>query len=98
MVIMQVSRQSVVDTLRQMGLDLAAEEALKQLPDPVDLDQVNMLCDRLAISRGELISRMGGSPLQSGGGCLHGKHPAWIPASRYRIGGPAARTAAGRPG
>jgi hypothetical protein len=68
----------VVATLRRMGLDQAAEEALKQLPDPVDLDQVNMLCDRLAISRGELISRMGGSPLRPGTVPPGGRHPARV--------------------
>jgi hypothetical protein len=56
------SRQRVVDMLRQMGLSQAADEASRTLPDPVDLDRIDEFCERAGISRGEFISRMGGSP------------------------------------
>jgi hypothetical protein len=59
---MQVTRQRVADTLRKMGMPEAADEALRVLPDPVDLSQVEEFCERHGLSRDELISRMGGSP------------------------------------
>jgi hypothetical protein len=59
---MQVTRQHVVDTLRRMGLTQAADEALRVLPDPVDLDEAEVFCERHGIFRDDLISRMGGSP------------------------------------
>jgi hypothetical protein len=59
---MQHSRQYVVDRLRRMGFPQAADEASRVLPDPVDLEQAHDFCDRLGISRDELINRLGGSP------------------------------------
>ena len=59
---MQVSRQNVVDTLREWGFTQVAEEASRLLPDPVDLEQAYEFSERHNISRDELISRMGGSP------------------------------------
>jgi hypothetical protein len=59
---MEVPRQAVADTLRKMGLTEEADEALRTLPDPVDLDQLSGFCNRLGIYRDDLVSRMGGSP------------------------------------
>jgi hypothetical protein len=59
---MEVSRQSVVDTLRRLGYVQQADEALKVLPDPVDYEQVREFGEQHGISRDELIDRMGGSP------------------------------------
>jgi hypothetical protein len=58
----QVSRQEVVDVLRRLGRTQAADEASRELPDPVDLQQLETLAMRCGISRDDLISQMGGSP------------------------------------
>jgi hypothetical protein len=59
---MQYSRQYVVDSLRRLGYSQLADEALRELPDPVDLDELQAWSMRYGLSRDELISRMGGSP------------------------------------
>ena len=59
---MQVSRQLVIDTLRRDGFPQVADEALRDLPDPVDLEQVYEFGARHGLSRDELMDRMGGSP------------------------------------
>jgi hypothetical protein len=59
---MAYSRQWVVDTLRRNGYLQEADEALRVLPDEVDVKQLQEFGDRHGISRDELISRMGGSP------------------------------------
>ena len=62
MVTVKVSRQQVVDMLRRAGLPEVAEDALRDLPDPVDLDRAVALGAEHGITRDDLISRMGGSP------------------------------------
>jgi hypothetical protein len=59
---MGYSRQWLVDTLRRLGYESAADDALQVLPDQIDLEQLQEFGDRHGISRGELIDRMGGSP------------------------------------
>ena len=59
---MAMSRQWVVDTLRRMGYPQEADEAARDLPDPVEVEQLREFGDRHGISRDEIISRMGGSP------------------------------------
>ncbi len=59
---MPLTRQDVVDILRKTGFSAAADEALRELPDPVDLDQAATWGAKYGITRDELISRMGGSP------------------------------------
>jgi hypothetical protein len=59
---MAQSRQWVVDTLRRMGYAQEADQAARELPDPVDLEELRAFGDRHGISRDELNSRMGGSP------------------------------------
>jgi hypothetical protein len=61
-VIVELSRQHVVDMLRKAGLPEMADEALRDLPDPVDRDQAAAWGVKAGINLGELISRMGGSP------------------------------------
>jgi hypothetical protein len=58
----QVSRQYVVDRLRQMGMSQAADEAARVLPDPVDLGQMAAFCEEHGLSREQFVDRMGGSP------------------------------------
>jgi hypothetical protein len=59
---MAFSRQWVVDNLRRLGYQQEADEALQDLPEEVDLRQLEEFGDQHGISRDELISRMGGSP------------------------------------
>ena len=59
---MEVSRQWVTDTLRRLGYAQQADEALNELPDPVDYEQVLRFGEQHGVSRDELIDRMGGSP------------------------------------
>ena len=59
---MAYSRQWVVDTLRRLGYRQEADEALRVLPEEVDLEQLEDFGDRYGISRDELVNRMGGSP------------------------------------
>ena len=59
---MQLTRQHVVDVLRKAGLPQMADEALRDLPDPVDSEQVAAWAMPYGVSMDELTSRMGGSP------------------------------------
>jgi hypothetical protein len=59
---MGYTRQWMVATLRQLGYQKAADEALREMPDEFDLAQLQAFGDRHGINRDELISRMGGSP------------------------------------
>jgi len=58
----EVSRQSVVDMLRRIGFEPAAEAAARELPDPVTYEQAAEFGERHGIFRDDLISSMGGSP------------------------------------
>jgi len=59
---MKLSRQYVVDELYRMGYAEQADEALRVLPDPVDVQQLQTWAIQHGISMDEPISRMGGSP------------------------------------
>ncbi len=59
---MQLTRQNVVDMLRRAGLPEMAEDALHNLPDPVDSEQVAAWAVPYGINMDEITSRMGGSP------------------------------------
>ncbi len=56
------NRQHVVDMLRRMGLSEQAEEAMRELPEQFDLQELQKWSARHGITRDDLISRMGGSP------------------------------------
>jgi hypothetical protein len=60
-VAVQLTRQHVIDVLRKAGLPEMADEALRDLPDPVDSEQVAVWAVPYGINMDELISRMGGS-------------------------------------
>jgi len=55
-------KQWFVGTLRRLGYTEAAEEAERELPDPVSTDELIKFADRFNISRDEVMSQMGGSP------------------------------------
>jgi hypothetical protein len=59
---MSQDRQWLVDTLRHLGYTEAADEAARELPDPVSMEELKKFTDRYNISRDEVISQMGGSP------------------------------------
>jgi hypothetical protein len=59
---MAYSRQWLADTLRRLGYQQEADEALRVLPEEVDFQQLEEFADRHGISRDEVVSRMGGSP------------------------------------
>jgi hypothetical protein len=59
---MQYSRDHFAYTLRRTGFPEAADDALRVLPDPVDVDQIGAFLRPYGITMDELISRMGGSP------------------------------------
>jgi hypothetical protein len=61
-VAVQLTRQHVVDVLRTAGLPEMADEAVRDLPDLVDSEQVAAWAVPYRINMGELVSRMGGSP------------------------------------
>jgi hypothetical protein len=58
----QYSRQDAVDLLNRLGYRELADEALRELPDPVDAQQLDAWCTQHGLSLDEAISRMGGSP------------------------------------
>jgi hypothetical protein len=59
---MAYSRQWVVDTLRHLGFTQAAEDALRELPEEIDIEQLLEFGDRHGIGGDTLTDRMGGSP------------------------------------
>jgi hypothetical protein len=61
-VTVQLTRKHVVDVLRQAGLPEMAEDAMRDLPDPVDSERVEAWAVPYGINMDELTSRMGGSP------------------------------------
>jgi hypothetical protein len=56
------SRQEVVRMLRQAGFPETADEAVRDLPDPVDLGYLQEWGRQRGITREVLTSQMGGSP------------------------------------
>jgi hypothetical protein len=58
----QYSRQYVVDELNRLGYGELADEASRDLPDPVDVKRLEAWCMQHGIPLDEVMSRMGGSP------------------------------------
>ena len=58
----QYSRQYAVDLLKRLGYKELADEALLELPDPVEERRLEAWCAQHGLSYSTLISRMGGSP------------------------------------
>lgn len=59
---MQYRRQELADMLRKAGLPEAADQASRELPDPVSREDVEKWAAQRGITRDVLISQMGGSP------------------------------------
>lgn len=58
----QYSRQYAIDLLKRLGYGELADEASRELPDPVEARQLDAWCSEHGLSYATLISRMGGSP------------------------------------
>lgn len=58
----QYSRQHVVDVLNRLGYAQVAEEASRDLPDPVDADWLAEWSLQHGLTHDDLVSHMGGSP------------------------------------
>ena len=56
------SREEIVDMLRRVGLSDVADEAMKELPDRVSMQEAQEWGVRHGVTRDLLISQMGGSP------------------------------------
>ena len=56
------SRQWLVDILRRLGFAQEADDALREMPDEFDREQLFEFGDRRGLSRDLGIDRMGGSP------------------------------------
>ena len=52
----------MVDELNRLGYRELAEEAARDLPDPVDINHLEAWCMQHGLPMDELISQMGGSP------------------------------------
>jgi hypothetical protein len=61
-VMQQYSRQHVTDVLHTLQRPDLADEASRDLPDPVDIDQLVPWLVQRGLTRDEMVSRMGGSP------------------------------------
>jgi hypothetical protein len=61
-VMQQYSRQHVVDDLNRLGYGELADEASRDLPDPVDVNRLEAWCMQHGLTQEEVISSMGGSP------------------------------------
>lgn len=59
---MAFSRQWVADTLRRLGYQEAADDALRVLPEEVEREELEKFGDQHGITRSELTNRLGGSP------------------------------------
>ena len=59
---MQYTRQHVVDMLRRAGFRDAADKAMLELPDVIDVDRLADWAMKHGITRDAIISEIGGSP------------------------------------
>jgi hypothetical protein len=59
---MEYSGQHVVNLLRRAGIPELADEATRDLPDPVDTDNLGEWGMQHGVSHDDLVSYFGGSP------------------------------------
>ena len=57
---MQIDKQTIVDFLRERGLDDQAAQADQELPDEVDHDQAAGLLEKFGIDPQELLGKITG--------------------------------------
>jgi hypothetical protein len=56
------SRQDVVDVLHTLRYPELADEAARELPDPVDINRLMAWLMQHGLTRDAIVSQMGGSP------------------------------------
>jgi len=56
------SRHDVVDVLHTLGYPELADEAARDLPDPVDFNRLGAWLMQHGLTRDAIVSQMGGSP------------------------------------
>jgi hypothetical protein len=61
-VMQQLSRQHVIDQLNRLGLTGLADQASRDLPDPVDLERLEAWSMQHGLSYDDVVSRMSGTP------------------------------------
>ena len=59
---MAYTRQWLADILRRLGFAQEADDALREMPDEFDREQLMEFGDRHGLSRDLGVDRMGGSP------------------------------------
>jgi hypothetical protein len=59
---MIVTRQRIIELMHRLGMSDQVPEALKTLPDPVDLRRDAAVLQRFGLGLESVIDRMGGSP------------------------------------
>ena len=60
--VQQYSKQNVLDVLHTLQRPDLADEASRDLPDPVDIDRLVPWMQQRGLTRDEIVSRLGGSP------------------------------------
>jgi hypothetical protein len=58
----EVSRDHVVHILRRAGFREVADEAEKELPDALDLEEAMNWCAQRGVNESDVVSQLGGSP------------------------------------
>jgi hypothetical protein len=58
----EVSRDHVVHILRRAGFREVADEAERELPDALDLEDAMNWCAKHGVNESDVISQLGGSP------------------------------------
>jgi hypothetical protein len=58
----QYAKQEIIDRLRRAGFREAADQAMVELPDPIDEQPLEDWAMKRGITRDTLMSAMGGSP------------------------------------
>ena len=61
-ILLAYTRDWLVDILRRLGYTQAADDALREMPDEFDLEQLQKFGERHGITRDEVTDAMGGSP------------------------------------
>ena len=59
---MAYTKHWLVQVLRRIGYTQAAEDALREMPEEFDFEQLQEFAERHDISRDEVTDAMGGSP------------------------------------
>jgi hypothetical protein len=58
----EVSRDHVVHILRRAGFREVADEAEKELPVALDIDEALNWCGQHGVNQSDVVSQLGGSP------------------------------------